>query len=238
MKKWLLSLVILQTIGGATEIELFRDEQGVTHFVEKIENSNSLKMQALHLMGKRVEKKPSNESVGGLTEELDLASVVLDKIVNLGKKVWNVIENGRPVLNVETEYANALPAGVRAENLEKFSSLQFRSFRHYGVNLYGVTVYDVTYTLAHRYGGQFDGRGAYIESATVLPQNVHVLWGYNVNFKVANVSTVNLGTTENPIASIAMETGLKIKTVVQEIQIRNLHEFRGDSAEIRSTELQ
>ncbi|NBT57898.1 hypothetical protein EBT16_03840 [bacterium] len=237
MKKWLLGLVVLQSFSGAADIELFRDDQGVTHFLEEVENSVPGTNHNLDLWSRSTEPRGTKENVGGLTEELDLAAVVLDKIVNLGKKVWTVIENGRPVVNVDTQYANALPAGVRAQDLENFSALQFRSFRRYGVNLYGATVYDVTYTLVHRFGGQFEGRGAYVESATVLPQNVQVLWGYNVNFAVENVSTVNLGTKENPIASVALETSLTVKTVLQEIRIKNIYEFRGDSSRVSSTEL-
>ncbi|NDC25924.1 MAG: hypothetical protein EBZ49_17590 [Proteobacteria bacterium] len=137
------------------------------------------------------------------------------------------------------QYANALPAGVaRADQLENFSPLQFRSVRHYGVNLYGVTVYDVTYTLVHRFGGQFEGRGAYLENVTVLPQNVNVLWGYRVDLNVEHVSTVNTGTRENPVASMALETTLNVSTVMQESRVKNLHEFRGDRAEVNSTEIQ
>ncbi|MFM8269701.1 MAG: hypothetical protein ACKN9V_05880 [Pseudomonadota bacterium] len=214
MKKWLLGLLVFQMVCGAAQSELLIDEQGVSHVREEIETSLPVKEKAKNWMLRRRETGPSNENSGGLLEELDLASVVVDKIVNLGKKVWTVVENGRPVVKVNSSYANALPAGVRAEDLENFSSLQFRSFRHYGVNLYGVTVYDVTYTVAHRYGGQFQGRGAYIESATVLPQQVQVLWGYNVKLNVEDVSTVNLGTKENPVASIAMETELTVSTVM------------------------
>jgi len=237
MKKWLFGLVVLHTVCGAAEIELFRDEEGISHRVEEIETTTPVKEKAQTLMRRRAESHPVSENPGSLLEELDLAAVVLDKVVNLGKKMWTVVENGRPVVNVKTAYANALPDGVRAEDLENFSALQFRSFRHSGVNLYGVTVYDVTYTLAHRFGGQFNGKGAYIESATVLPENVEVLWGYNVNLNVEQVSAVNSGTKEDPIASLAMETALAVKTVLKETRIKHLHEFRGDSAEVRSTEL-
>jgi hypothetical protein len=103
--------------------------------------------------------------------------------------------------------------------------------------LYGVTVYDVTYTLVHRFGGQYEGRGAYLESVTVLPQHVEVMWGYKLDFFVEKVSAVNIGTRENPVASLALETTLNVSTVLQEMRLKNLHEFRGDSAVVNSTEV-
>ncbi|NBV50397.1 hypothetical protein EBR78_04155 [bacterium] len=227
MKKVALLVSLLQCGLWAAPILVQTDEAGIRHFVEAVQTPEPVKEKIQLQSGWRT-----------FSDEVDAAGVLVDKIVNLGKKFWAVIESGRPVVNVNTQYANALPTGVRASELEGFSQLQFKSFRHQGVNFYGVTVYDVTYTLAHRYGGKYQGQGAYIESATVLPQEVYVAWGYKVNLEVAEVSTVNLGSRENPVASIAMETRFRVQTVLQDFQLNHLHEFRGDRAEISSTEVQ
>jgi len=234
---FLFALVIQTVVFGAPQ-KILVDTQGMTHFKEVLPTPEPVKERIrndIRLKSLSRSRQPVDETILG--QELDQVDVLLDKITNLGKKVWAVIEKGRPNVNVSYHYANALPAGLRAEDLEGFSSLQFQSIRHTGVNFYGVTVYDVTYTLAHRFGGRFEGMGAYIEGATVLPQNVEVMWGYNVNLGVQSVSTVNVGTRENPVASLAMETLLSVSTVMQEIQMRNIHEFRGDSAKVNSTEL-
>jgi hypothetical protein len=238
MKWWIVTLVVFQTVLFAGPQKLMTDSEGVTHFKEILPTPEPVKENVRKELRLRSLVRPYQPKGGteGLGQEIDQVGVILDKITNLGKKVWAVIEQGRPMVNINYHYANALPAGVRAEELEGFSSLQFQSVRHTGVNFYGVTVYDVTYTLAHRFGGQFDGTGAYIEGATVLPQDVEVLWGYNVNLSVESVSTVNVGTRDNPVASLAMETLLSVRTVLQDIQMRNIHEFRGDTAEINSTE--
>jgi hypothetical protein len=227
-------LLLLPALIFAAPREIQKDAQGVTHFVEEVVTPKEIKLKALQASRWRNGSAASRET---FEDEIDSADVIVDKLINLGKKMWKVIENGRPVVTVRHQYANALPFGVRAGELENFSPLQFRSYRHSGVNFYGATVYDVTYTLAHRYGGQYEGRGAYLESVTVLPQEVEVLWGYTVNFLVEDVSTVNLGSRENPIASIAMETTFEVKTVLQELRLKNLHEFRGDAAQVRSTEV-
>lgn len=231
MKTLLTLLIILPTLLWANPQELKIDDEGITHFVEEIKTPLEIRSQALRV-------QPWNSRREDVEGEIDRAHVILDKIINFGKKVWSVIESGRPVVNVRQQYANALPEGVRSDELEKFSPLQFRSYRRHGVNTYGVTVYDVTYTLVHRYGGQYQGRGAYLDNVTVLPQEVQVLWGYTLNFSVENVSTVNLGDRENPIASIAMETSFEVKTVLQELRLKNVYEFRGDEATVRSTEVE
>lgn len=231
MKTWLFALLVLPVLCLATSVE----ENKVTHFIEEVETPLEIKEAVQSEGAWKFEPKGDMDEI---TKELDRTGVIIDKVVNLGKKIWTVIENGKPAVNVKTTYANGLPLGVsRADQLEKFSSLQFRSIRRYGVNLYGVTVYDVTYTLVHRFGGQYEGRGAYLESVTVLPQHVEVMWGYKLDFFVEKVSAVNVGTRENPIASLALETTLNVSTVFQEMRLKNLHEFRGDSADVNSTEI-
>jgi len=161
--------------------------------------------------------------------------VAIEKIVNLAQKIWKIIEDNKPVVDVKYMYANAVPKGVPStEELEGFSPIQYRSFRHYGKNGFGATVYDLTYTILHRYNGSYRGKGRYLDAVTVLPHKVEVLWGYKMNYSVDRVSTVNVGDSEKPVASILMELGFKVATVIKESQFRQVYEFRGDSPNVRS----
>lgn len=238
MKFWLLVLTLAPLFATAQPVEVLRDAEGVVHYQEEIETPESVKKEISKSWNRKWEALHRTENTEiDLNKELDGLGVLIDKIVNLGKKVWAVVEKGRPVVNVESQYANAVPAGARTSDLENFSEMQFHSIRHQGVNLYGVTVYDVIYTLVHRFGGTYQGRGAYLENVTVLPQQVEVMWGYTVNLRVEQVSTVNLGDRENPVASLAMETSLNVSTAIQELRLKNLHEFVGNRARVHSTEL-
>ena len=238
MKFWFILLALTSGLLVASPSQILKDDEGTVHTQESIETPENLKIELAKVWKHRLEtaNQPSMGEVD-LSKELDGVGVIIDKIVNLGKKIWAVVENGRPVVNVSSVYANAIPAGARSSDLENFSELQFQSIRHQGVNLYGVTVYEVVYTLVHRFGGTFQGRGAYLEGVTVLPQKVEVLWGYNVDLKVEQVSAVNTGSSENPVASLAMQTSLNVRTVLQEVRLKNLHEFIGNRSEVNSTEL-
>ncbi len=167
-------------------------------------------------------------------DKLGQAEVALDKIINMGNKVWAVIAKNQPVVNIQYAYANALPEGVRgAGDLDGFSELQYRTYRYWGKNPYGMTVFDVTYTVVHRYGGQYNGQGRYIEAAAVLPQDVSVLWGYTLGLSVEKVSTVNVGTAAAPVASLGLELAIEVSTVIKKSRVRRLFEVRGDSARAR-----
>lgn len=159
--------------------------------------------------------------------------VAIEQIINLGKEIWTIIEENQPVMNIQYDYANALPKGVeRAEDLDGFSDLQYKSMRFYGINTYGMTVYDVTYTAVHQYGGNFNGKGRYLATVSVIPIDVSVVWGYTVNYQVTNVQTTNVGTAEDPVASLVLEAKFNVSTVVMKKTITKLFQFRGDSAEV------
>lgn len=178
----------------------------------------------------RIEEAQKQRDIGDVL-------VIIEQIVNLGEKVWNIIESNQALSEVEHKYANALPAGVRGpEELDEFSPMQHRSYRMYGKNYYGMTVYDVTYTLVHRYGGRYQGKGQYLDGVTVLPNHVSTLWGYKLSMGVDSVSTVNVGTREKPVGSIMMQMTFKVGTVMKKSEYRGLYEFRGDSRSVTALE--
>lgn len=172
------------------------------------------------------------------TQRADGDEVDPTVIINLGKEIWKIIQDNKPVVNIKYDYADALPKGVSGPfELHGFSDLQHESYRMYGTNGFGVTVYDVVFTLVHQYNGQYDGKGRYLSTVTVLPSKVDVLWGYTVNFEVAKVATTNVGTREGPVASIAMEMKFRVSTVIKDHSSSTIYQFRGDSAEVHSTSL-
>lgn len=171
------------------------------------------------------------------TRDIGDVLVIIEQIVNLGEKVWNIIESNQAVSDVEHKYANALPAGVRGpEELDEFSPMQHKSYRMYGKNMFGATVYDVTYTLVHRFGGRYQSKGQYLDGVTVLPNHVSTLWGYKLSMGVDSVSTVNVGTKEAPVGSIMMQMTFKVGTVLKKTEYRGLYEFRGDSKSVTPLE--
>jgi len=179
------------------------------------------------------------EALDGSDYADDLGGALKDinEIINLGEKIWKIIEKNKPVLNVKYAYANAVPKVIKGpEELEGFSSMQYKSFRKFGKNGFGSTVFDVTYTLAHRYNGTYQGRGKFLDAVTVLPHKMDVLWGYTVNFNVNRISTANVGSEKEPVASVAMEMDFQVATVIKASQYRNLYEFRGDTARVTSIE--
>ncbi len=225
----LVSLALIASCGQPQQSQLSQEEMeaGVTVFVEEVETPASVMEQA-YIMKDQMESS-KDDIIGALTA----ADVILDKIINMGKKIWTIVEKGKPVVNITYDYANALPEGVRGpQDLDNFSDLQFKSYRTYGKNLYGATVYDVTYTLVHQYNGDFLGKGKYLSTVAVIPSNVSVLWGYTVNYKTSKVVAMNVGSSESPVATAIMELKFKVSTILKSSEFTKLYQFRGDKATV------
>jgi hypothetical protein len=227
------AIVYLAATPVFTSAEEFSAAEVIRQEVHEIPTPDAIKQKISDGFMRRELDRPQVSRFSEEIAALEAANVILDKVINLGKKVWKIIEDGKPVVSVKYDYANALPKGVDGpQDLAGFSPLQFRSFRETGVNGFGVTVYDVTYTVVHRYGGSFKGKGRYLDAVAVVPQHVEVAWLYSVEFNVTKVSVANVGTHDNPVAAMTLESFFRVSTMVKELQSRGVFDIRGDSARI------
>jgi len=138
-------------------------------------------------------------------------------IANWVLKAWDIIQDNKAVLNVETENVKALPVlakdhweqltGWRPEHGVEFS-LQLE-------NLYGITVVDLKYDVRLIYGGSVKKVGKYIASARIVPRHIEVLWGFGLDVRAKEVAVQNLGTAKNPFASISIDVTLNYGSIMK-----------------------
>ncbi|MEK7357995.1 MAG: hypothetical protein AAB250_16210 [Bdellovibrionota bacterium] len=152
----------------------------------------------------------------------DLAAVATDPSsitawVTLGKKVWEIVVANKPVVNVSTQKVSILPQAQTDWRL--MSNWNPRPFAKTYViearNGYGMKVIKHAYTVAFNYGGKYNGRGAFLANATIIPSQIEVAWGYKLNSKVQVGEAVNTGDLDSPIPGINLELQYKIDTVIK-----------------------
>lgn len=197
--------------------------------VRELETPVALQEQISDQVRDGLQIAPS-ELVDNPADDLDNAGVIIDKLINIGKKMWAVVEAGKPVMNVKFDFATALPQGVTsASQLAGFSDLKFKSFEYSATNLYGIEVFKVQYTVVYQFGGAYNGKGAYIATASVVPQDVSVMWGYDLSMNVDNVSVANLGTSDSPVAGMNLMAKIKVSTVIKASELNEVFAIRGDN---------
>lgn len=160
--------------------------------------------------------------------ELLEAGIMIDQIVNIGQKVWDIVEKGRPVASAKMKAASAMPKGVKNwAQMSGWKTPNSKSFRIVYKNKYGVEVVDFTYRVLFTYGGGFKGVGKYVTGAMIIPADLTVLWGWNFSSNVVIPTIVNVGTSEDPVAGIQMDVYWKVETVLFNHQRRNSYFVNG-----------
>jgi len=159
--------------------------------------------------------------------------LILDKIINIGQKVWTIIEKNKPVVDVSNTYATALPEGSRGwSRLEGWSAPRGVVYGMTAKNAYGQTVLNVRWQVVRTFGGRLDGKGRYLTAVTVEPLLVEVLWGYHFSLsaEVPDTSIVNAGTKDDPVAAMTPTLKWQVKTAIKDSQGKAVYYIRGDGA--------
>ncbi len=158
-----------------------------------------------------------------------------DQIVNIGEKVWAIIEANKPVVTVETPVAHALPRGLECwADLEHWQAPRTQSYEVLYKNGFGMEVVKFRFRLHYTYGGGKAELGQYLANVAVLPSELNVMWGYTFNAKVEVAQAINMGSKENPLAGLEMNVRWNAKTVLKESE-NSFHFFvSGDGKAIAS----
>ncbi|MGE0173775.1 MAG: hypothetical protein AB7T49_13340 [Oligoflexales bacterium] len=169
----------------------------------------------------------SNKPAGGFGD------VDIGKIVNYGKKIWQIILENRPVTNLCFDYANAFPKGVaKPADLSGFSQLHYKTYNYTAKNVFGGVLADVTYSVVHQFGGSYDGKGKFLATVSIVPGNVSVAIGNRLDFDTTKIVVTNVGTDAEPVASIVMETQLRLSNPFDTVHKTQIFQVSGNSPEV------
>jgi hypothetical protein len=158
-------------------------------------------------------------------------NINLGEIINIAQKVWKIIEDNKPVVDVKTQYATALPAGLTHwDSLSGWKAPKGTVYGFYAKNAYGMKVIDVEYQVLRTYGGSYNGKGRYLTAVTIEPLKVDVAWGYkfSLNVEIPDSSIVNVGTTADPVAAMMATVKWNIATTVKNSSGKSLYYMQGD----------
>ncbi|QDK37032.1 hypothetical protein [Bdellovibrio sp. NC01] len=161
---------------------------------------------------------------------LDQLQVWVDQIINIGKKIWAIVEAGKPVVNIKLDTANALPKGVRCwTDMQGWAMPQSKVYRVQYENAYGMTVVDFSYRLMFTANGNVDGVGKYITNATFQPANLSVGWGFRFDATAAIPAVFNQGTKQDPVAGMQMNMAWRVDSPLAHEESTESYFVTGDN---------
>ncbi len=159
------------------------------------------------------------------------ALVSIERIINLGTKIWDMVVANRPVANIDTKFATALPMGVSgASELDGWSKPRTYLVSFYFENLYGIDVINVSYRVTYIYNGSYKGKGKYLGAVWAIAEKIEVMWGFwfDMQAYVPDVTIVNVGTNQNPVASLQLNVSWTASSVLKTIKGSDVFYIQGD----------
>lgn len=165
---------------------------------------------------------------------LNQVELIVDQIINIGKKIFAVVQAGKPVVNIKLDTANALPKGLTCwSDLSGWNVPESKVYKVEYRNGFGMNVVSFAYRVTYTAGGSADGVGKYITNATFMPANVNVGWGFQFDAEAAIPSVFNTGTKTAPVAGMQMNMAWKVSSPVKENQMTESYFVSGENTLIK-----
>ncbi len=143
-----------------------------------------------------------------------MGDIDINAIINLGQKVWGMIQANKAVVTTKTQSASGLPAGIKCwDQLENWRAPRSEVYKVSYANAFGFNVIDLEFSLIYSYGGQVNGVGAYLTNATIQYRKLDVSWGFTVDANVEVPMVTNVGKSTNPVAGMELTLRWKIDSL-------------------------
>lgn len=213
MKRLILTTVLLTTLAttahAITEAEQATLQQNTIATVQVVDVTDEYPQLQMQM---------TESALGKLNQAaviLEAADVIVDKVINIGTKVWNVVAKGEAVYNFNRQTATALPQGAqRWDQLQNWQQPTSRVYSIRGQNIFGYEIMRFDYRILLLYGGNVGGVGRYIGYASVQAATVNIpyLTVFDVDAKVERV--YNMGSKANPLAAMILTVNLSAQSKV------------------------
>lgn len=157
----------------------------------------------------------------------------LKKIVNYAMKIYKIIVKNRPVVHIDTDYANAVPEAVTHwSQLTGWQGPDSKLYTFTAKNIAGIQVVNAVYKVHYAWGANFRGKGKYLTGVTIEPLSIVTGWGckLDVTADVPDETIVNAGTDEAPVAQMDLKLKWHLKSFAQDLEQEAVYRVRGDGA--------
>jgi len=155
--------------------------------------------------------------------------ISIDDLIAVGKKVWEIIKEGQPVVDYQNDWAGAVPKGVDWMDLEGFQDMSYGPFAWTFKNVLGSTNVNFKWHFSYACKGSYNGHGAFLLNVGTAIEEIYAAWGYTVNVNATvDSNPTNYGTKVDPIAGLAVEVTMDVKSVIQSFTERCRVSIHGD----------
>jgi hypothetical protein len=156
-----------------------------------------------------------------MLEETEHDSTIDPAVVwQIGKDIWEFVEDNKPVVNYTSDWTGVVPKGVEAwTEMSNWNTYSSPAYDIKFVNGLGMTLTEFEWVWKYEYGGKYNGVGAYIANAGASLNKIYAMTSEHVDVEVTSLNPFNYGTTANPIGGVDISvkmtsSGIFKKTIV------------------------
>jgi hypothetical protein len=135
-----------------------------------------------------------------------IISVARD-LVALGEEIYSIVTHGKPNITTKYDPISVVPKEggqpVDPMDMEMWQMPTKRTFSLNYKNKLGMKVVEFKFHVMWSYGGSYNGRGAYITGAQIIPA-ASVKWGFDFTATMKLGGIQNSGKKDNPIATASL----------------------------------
>ena len=173
--------------------------------------------------------EPTLEGMDNRALEPQPANIDIGTIIEIGKTVWEIIKEGKPVVDYKTDWAGAVPKGVSWTQLEHFRDYKWGVFGWTFKNAFGAETVRFRWNFVWSCKGSYNGHGSFLMHVGAAVTEIYAAWGFTVNVVcTVDSNPVNYGTKVDPIAGLQVEVTLDVRSVLQSFTERCRVNLRGD----------
>ncbi len=223
-----LCVSFLSSANAASDLEKYLTVSQVEMQVETLTDEGS----SVSTLVEELAGMPHVDGNPGQKANIGQVIIVAKELIALGERVYEIVKKGKPVLNMSFAPISVLPkkadgSAVDILDTEGWAMPKAHKVRMVYKNLYGVEVVSFNYTLVFAHSGSYDGKGAYITAAQIMPANVRVSWGFELNATMKLVGLQNHGSRQSPVAGAVLGVNYKVESVLSTIDTTDTFHITG-----------
>jgi len=224
LKNLTLSLLLISTSTFAAVLEedllssVERDYFTITEKTVRELSAEAIERDFLDSFTQTAQGPTSIQQPSSLDQAGGVIKVARD-LVALGEDIYRLVIKGKPSNTTRYAPISVIPKigndPVDILETENWSMPTKRTYEVAWKNAYGAEVVYFRYSVFYSYNGTYDGKGRYLTSVQVLPEQVKTLWGYDFTATMKLGGIQNNGTRLNPIAGATVLIEYTISTVIK-----------------------
>lgn len=179
------------------------------------------------------ESKPEPKPEVDKVERASKIIAAAKDFVALGEAFYELIKKGRPSNVTNYEPVSVLPVNQETKkavdifDMEGFGMPTERKYTTKIRNGFGSEVVSFQYMVIFSHGGQYDGKGKWISSASIIPVSIKSSFGWDTDAIMKVTGMMNHGTKADPVAGLTLTIKYAIKSIASAFECNDTIHLTG-----------